>query len=66
MLTDPWVWILVTMTGFGLCAFLPVLIQDDRLLKKINWLILIPVSLILILYAYPVGLQVFAQWALRR
>lgn len=65
MLTNSWVWIFVTVTSFGLCAFLPVLIKDDRLRRKVTLLLLIPVSLILILYAYPVGLKVFSQWALR-
>ena len=66
MLTNPWIWTLVTVTGFALCAFVPILIKDDRLRRWVMLLLLIPVSLILILYAYPIGLQVFAQWALRR
>ena len=64
MLTNSWVWLAVTVICFGLCAFLPVLIKDDRLRRRVTLLLLIPVILILILYAYPVGLRVFAQWAL--
>ncbi len=60
-----WVWLAVTTAGFGLCAFLPARIKDDRLRQLVNWVVLVPVSLILIIYAYPVGLEVFRRLALQ-
>ncbi len=60
----PIFWVLICLIGFGLCAFLPVLIKDDRVLKKVNWFVLIPVSLVLMIYAYPAGLEVFRRLAL--
>ena len=56
-------WLFVTLLGFGLCTFLPIWIKDDALRQKVNWFILIPVSLVLILYAYPAGLEVFRRLA---
>ncbi len=68
MHTDLWyhplVWLFISLLGFGICAFLPVWIKNEKLLKKINWLVLIPVSLILMIYAYPAGLEVFRRLAL--
>ena len=60
---NPYVWIFITAAGFGLCALLPLGIKNDSLRRKVNWIILIPVSLILILYTYPVGLEMFRRWA---
>ena len=62
--SQSWVWILVCVVGFGLCAFLPGRFEDERMRKIVSWFVLIPISLILILYAYPVGIEVFKRWGL--
>ena len=59
-----WVWLIISLVGFALCAFLPVWIKDDRLLRKVSVYFLMPVSLFLIIYAYPIGLEVFRKLAL--
>ena len=49
-----------------LCTFLPIRIKDNRLRQWVSWLVLIPISLLLILYAYPAGIEVFKNLALSR
>ena len=61
---NPWIWAAVTVAALGLCTFLPILIKDDRLRQKVNWFILVPVSLVLLFYAYPVGLEMFRRLAI--
>jgi len=61
---NPWVWGTVAVFGFGLCALLPLWVKDEKLRPKIYWFILVPVCLILILYVYTVGLEVFRRWAI--
>jgi len=63
-LESEWVWLAVTIIGFGLCTFLPIWVKDETWRRMINWVILIPVSLILIFYVYPFGLEVFRRLAL--
>lgn len=60
-----WTWLFITVAGFALCAFLPIFIKDDELRRKINWYVLIPVSLVLMFYAYPVGMEVFGRLAVQ-
>ncbi len=61
---NSWVWLIVALIGFGLCAILPIWIKDDNQRRLVNWIILIPVSLVLIFYVYPFGLEVFRQFSL--
>ncbi len=61
---NPWIWLTVTLGGFGLCTFLPIGIKDDRTRNFVNRVVLIPVSLVLIIYAYPVGLELFRRLAI--
>ena len=63
MNANPWVWLIVTMLTFALCAFLPGRIQDEGKRKWVSWFILIPVSLVIIFYVYPMGLEVFRGFA---
>lgn len=63
--TNPWIWGAVALLGFGLCTLLPIGIKDNRLRTLAGRLILVPVSLILIFYVYPVGLEIFRRLALR-
>ena len=60
---NPWFWLIVTTLTFALCAFLPGRIQDERMRKWVSWFILIPVSLVIIFYVYPMGLEVFRRFA---
>ncbi|OGW72293.1 MAG: hypothetical protein A2Y02_00125 [Omnitrophica bacterium GWA2_52_12] len=53
----PAVWITVTLAGFGLCTYLPPRIQDPVLRRRVNLYLLVPISLVLILYVYPVGIE---------
>ena len=57
------VWLGTTLFCLALCTLLPISIKDPDLRRKVSWFILIPVSLILIVYAYPVGVEVFSRWA---
>ena len=64
-LYNKWTWLAVTIGGFALCAILPGGIRDERLLKRITQWFLVPVSIVLICYAYPVGLEMFRRLALQ-
>ena len=59
-----WVWTGVALLGFGLCTFLPIWIKDNNLRTLVNRLVLIPVSLVIIFYVYPVGLELFRRLAI--
>lgn len=61
---NPWLWLLMTLFLLALCTFLPIKIKDDVLRQRVNWFILIPVSIVLMFYAYPVGIEVFKKLAL--
>ena len=61
---NPWVWIFVMSFCLGLCIFLPLRIQDDQMRRKIYRLVLIPASLLLIFYGYPVGIELFKRLAI--
>jgi hypothetical protein len=63
-MNHPWIWLLITLFLLGLCTYLPIKIKDNRTRQLVNWYVLIPVSLILILYAYPAGIEVFKKLAL--
>jgi hypothetical protein len=53
----------VTLLLLAACTFLPLRIQDDRLRNFVMRWVLVPVSIILIAYAYPVGIDVFKRIA---
>lgn len=61
---NPWLWLLMTLFLLALCTFLPIKIKDDVLRQRVNWYVLIPVSIVLMFYAYPVGIEVFKKLAL--
>lgn len=62
-----WQWILVTVAVFGLCTIIPVHIYaaGERKRTLVNWLVLIPLSLIIIFYIYPAGIEFFKNLAVR-
>lgn len=63
---QPWVWIVTTAVTFALCALLPIWIKDDFWRKMAMRVVLVPVSLLIILYVYPYGLEVFRGMAATR
>lgn len=60
----PVVWFLVTLLLLWACTFLPIRIKDDHLRSLVMRWILVPVSIVIILYVYPVGIEVFKKLAL--
>ncbi len=62
--TNPWVWLCVMLFTLGLCTWLPIKIKNDKARRLVYWMVLIPASLVLMLYAYPAGLEVFRLFAL--
>lgn len=61
---NSWLWLLLTLTCLALCTFLPIRIKNDRIRQLVNWYVLIPVSIVLMFYAYPLGIDVFKRLAL--
>ncbi len=59
------VWLSITLLMLWACTFLPIRIKNDELRNFVMRWVLVPVSLVLILYAYPVGIEVFKQLALK-
>ena len=59
MIRNPWVWGAATLAAFLLCTFLPLWVKNDALRKIVNWFVLIPVSLVIICYVYPMGIELF-------
>lgn len=64
--THPVTWLAITAVCLVFCTFLPIRIKDDRLRQWVSWLVLIPISLLLILYAYPAGIEVFRNFAIQK
>lgn len=60
---NPWVWFLVAIVGFALCTVLPIWVKNPFQRKLVNWYILIPVSLVIMFYVYPMGLEMFRRMA---
>lgn len=62
-LTSPWTWLVITLAAFSVCALLPLWITDDVLRRRLTRLILVPVSIVLMFYCYPVGIEWFRRFA---
>ncbi len=60
----PAVWLFISILLLGACTFLPLRIKDDRLRSFVMRWVLVPVSLAIVLYVYPVGIEVFRKLAL--
>ena len=60
-----WVWLVAALFLLGLCTMLPIRIKDDRLRNWVMRWLLVPVSIIIIAYVYPVGIEVFRRLATR-
>lgn len=59
------VWLVTTLLLLAACTYLPLWIKNDQLRSLVMRWILVPVSVILIVYAYPVGIEVFSRLALK-
>lgn len=57
-------WLLISALLLGACTYLPLWIKNDALRSFVMRWILVPVSLAIILYVYPVGIEVFKKLAL--
>jgi len=60
-----WQWIGITLAIFILLTLIPIAIYaaDERMRKIVNWVILIPLSLIVVFYVYPAGIEFFRRLA---
>ncbi len=65
MLDYPIIWLLITILLLGACAYLPLRIKNDALRSFVMRWVLVPVSIIIIIYVYPVGIEVFRRMALK-
>lgn len=63
ILWNPWFWLAVTLFCFGLCTWLPPRLADPVLRRRVTYFLLVPLSLVLILYVYPVGIEFFRRLA---
>ncbi len=61
---QPIIWLVITLVLLAACTFLPLRIKNDRLRNLVMRWVLVPVSIVLILYTYPVGIKIFRQLAL--
>ncbi len=60
----PIVWLLSAIFLLGACTYLPLWIKNDRFRSLVMRWVLVPVSIIIIVYVYPVGIEVFRRLAL--
>ena len=56
------VWLLTAIFLLALCTYLPIRIKNDALRNWVMRWVLVPVSIILIVYIYPVGIEVFRRF----
>lgn len=61
----PIVWLFVSALLLGACAYLPLWIKHDGLRNFVMRWVLVPVSVVIIAYVYPVGIEVFRKLALQ-
>jgi len=59
----PIVWLFVSLLLLGACTFLPLRVKNDALRNFIMRWVLVPVSIVIIVYVYPVGIEIFRRWA---
>ena len=60
---QPLIWLAVTLLLLAACTWLPLKIKDNALRNFVMRWVLVPVSIVLIAYAYPVGIEVFKRIA---
>ena len=59
-------WLCVALLLLAACTYLPIRIKDDRLRSFVMRWVLVPVSLAILVYVYPMGIEVFRKLALQR
>lgn len=62
-LYNPWVFTVVTLVSFLLCTYLPVRVQNPALRRFLTYFLLIPLSVVIVAYVYPVGIEFCRRWA---
>ena len=62
---DPIVWLCVSISLLAACTYLPIRIKNDALRSFVMRWVLVPVSIVIIAYAYPAGIEVFSKLALQ-
>ncbi len=56
---NPLVWFSITLILLAACTYLPIRIKNDQLRSFVMRWVLVPVSIVIIVYVYPVGIEVF-------
>ena len=65
-MTRPLLWLFISAALLGACMYLPLRIKNDYLRNFVMRWVLVPVSIAIMLYTYPVGIEVFKNLALMR
>jgi hypothetical protein len=60
---NPVVWLSVSLLLLAACTYLPLRIKSDSLRNFVMRWVLVPVSIVIIVYVYPVGIEIFRRWA---
>ena len=60
------VWLSVSALLLGACTYLPLWIKDDAFRNFVMRWVLVPVSIVIITYVYPVGIGIFSKLALQK
>ena len=60
------VWFSISAFMIGACTYLPLWIKNDVLRSIVMRWALVPVSIVIIAYVYPVGIELFSRLALQR
>ena len=58
-------WLLITILLLAACTYLPLKIKNDYLRNFVMRWVLVPVSIVIIVYVYPMGIEVFRKLALK-
>ena len=61
----PGVWFFLSVLLLGACTYLPLRIKNDLLRNAMMRWVLVPVSVVILVYVYPVGIEMFRLLALK-
>ena len=61
----PVVWLFSTLLLLAACAYLPIRIKNDKMRSFVMRWVLVPVSIVIIVYAYPVGIEVVRNFFIK-
>ncbi len=59
----PLVWLVTSLIRLAACTFLPLRIKNDGVRFFVMRWVLVPVSIVIIAYSYPFGIEVFRRMA---